>query len=42
MLQWIFEKVLDYSTNHDKIKFYTHLSRFDRFMTVWEKKYRLK
>lgn len=42
MLQWIFEKLLDRSINHDKFKLYNFLSRFNKPMTIWEKKLQIE
>ena len=41
-MQWIFEKLLDYSINHDNFKLYNFLSRFDKPMTIWEKKLQIE
>lgn len=42
MIQYTFEKLLVFSINHDILKFYIFLSRFNKFMTIWESKIQIE
>ena len=43
MLQWIFEKFINYSITHDKINLFIFLcNHFNKSTNIWEKKIRNK